>query len=183
MPTAAYMCLMNAVHPAQSAPNNRINTTVAAFSGGFIAVLAVAAYLDRSIRLLHFFESFPYLIAAALCLQNRKSGYALGIAAGAFWLLMGAVLTTFVWNGFQSLVTTLTTRHLDRPDTLIAVPAAISAVGLVIAAVWGYARLLHKKWSDVMVFASAMVLVTAWFVGIFAIFAPRYLDMFKRLAF
>jgi hypothetical protein len=41
---------------------------------------------DSSIRILHAFEALPYGLAAVLCLRQRKLGYLLGAASGAFWL-------------------------------------------------------------------------------------------------
>src|SRR4029077_8115527 len=64
----------------------------------FIAVLGVAAYWDRSIRALHFWESLLYCATAILCLRQIKFGYALGVASGAFWLWMAGFLTTFIRN-------------------------------------------------------------------------------------
>jgi hypothetical protein len=157
------------------------NAAIAAFSGIFIAVLAVAAYWDRTIRLLHLFESLPYLIAAFLCLRNRKSGYILAFAAGVFWLWTAGTLTTFVRNGFERLAMLVTTGHVDRPDILIAVSAAISTAGLVVFGIWSYWRLPDKQWRDLGTFTLALALVATWFVGIFALFAPRYLGMFRRL--
>ena len=144
-------------------------------------MLALSAYWDSSIRILHLFESVPYLAAAALSWRHRKSGYALAFAAGAFWLWMAGTLTTFVCNGFERLVMLATTGHVDRPDILIAAPAAVTTAGLALAALWGYTRLPNKKWRDLVLFVSALLLVVGWFVGIFALFAPRYLGMFRRL--
>ena len=174
---------MNAVAPIRPplARTRNANIAISVFSGGFILVLALAAYWDRSIRLLHFVESFPYLLAAALCLCNRKPGYALGFSAGAFWLWTASALTTFVRNGFERLVMLITTGHVDRPDILIAVPAAITTGGLALCCLWGYTLLPDKKRRDLGLFASALLLVAAWFIGIFALFAPQYLAMFKRL--
>jgi hypothetical protein len=159
----------------------KTNIALSVFAGGFVLVLALAAYWDRSIRLLHLVESVPYLLAAALCLRNRKSGYALGFAAGGFWLWIAVALTTFVRNGFERLAMLITAGHVDRPDSLIAVPAAVTTGGLALCALWGYARLPDKKWRDLGLFVSALLLVAAWFIGIFALLAPQYLEMFKRL--
>ena len=157
------------------------NIPIAFLSFVFVAVLAVAAYWDRTIRLLHLFESLPYLVAATLCLRNRMSGYILAFASGAFWLWTAGTLTTFVGNGFERLAVLVTTGRLDRPDILIAVPAAISTAGLVVFGLWSYWRLPDKQWRDLGTFTLALALVTGWFVGIFALFAPRYLGMFRRL--
>ena len=80
-----------------------IDVAAAVSAAVFIAVLAVTAYWDPSIRVLHVFESLPYLLAAVLCLRQSKLGYALGFVSGAFWLWTGGLLTTFIRNGFERL--------------------------------------------------------------------------------
>jgi hypothetical protein len=81
---------------------NRIDVIAAICAAAFIAVLAVSAYWDRGIRVLHVFESLPYLLAAVLCLRRKKLGYALGVASGVFWLWTAGFLTTFIRNGFEA---------------------------------------------------------------------------------
>ncbi len=99
-----------------------------------------AAYWDPTIRLLHLFESLPYLVAAVLCLRQQKFGYMLGAAGGAFWLWTAGTLTTFIRNGFERVAMVLRTGHVDRPDILIAAPAACATGGLVLFSLWDYSR-------------------------------------------
>ena len=146
-----------------------------------MVVLAIAAYWDRSIRILHLFEAVPYGVAAVLCLRQSKLGYAVGFVSGVFWLWMGAFLTTFVWNGFQRVEMLIRTGSVDRPDVLIAAPAAIATASLALASAIGYARLPDKRWRDLIVIASAVAIVPAYFLAIFAAFTPQYLQMFRRL--
>ncbi|HYS54028.1 MAG TPA: hypothetical protein VER58_09740 [Thermoanaerobaculia bacterium] len=140
----------------------------------FVAVLGVSAVFDRSIRMLHTFESIPYLAAAILSLRHNKFGYALGTVSGAFWILMAGFRTTFIRNGFQLLFA----GKFDRPDILIAVPAAIAAGGLAIFSAVAYARSANKSWRDAGAFAAALFAVPIFFLLIFAEFAPRYLPLF-----
>jgi len=173
---------MKATVPLRSAAaNTRLNIAIAFFSAGFVAVLALSPYWDRSIQVVHLFESFPYLIAGALCLWNRKSGYALAVAAGTFWLWTAGFLTTIVRNGFERLAMLATTGHVDRLGILLAVPAALMTGGLALTAFWGYLRLPEKRLRDLALFVSAFIIVGAWFLGIFALFAPQYLGIFRRL--
>lgn len=144
-------------------------------------ILAIAAYWDPTIRILHAVEALPYLAAAALCLQRRKPGYVLGVASGAFWLWIAGTLTTFIRNGFERASMLLRTGHVDRLDVLIAAPAACATGGLVAFSLWGYFRLRTRSWTDIWLFLIAFVGVAAFFLGIFAAFAPRYLGMFKPL--
>ena len=160
---------------------NKTDIAAAFCSLMFVGVLAIAAYWDSTIRILHVFESLPYLLVAVLCLRQSKLGYALGIVSGAFWLWMAGFLTTFVRNGFERLDILFRTGSIDRPDILIAVPAAVATTGLVVLSGVGYARLCNKSWRDVTPFAGAIVNVPAFFIGIFAAFAPQYLAMFKGI--
>lgn len=161
--------------------SNRIDLAAAICAAGFIVVLAVAAYWDPSIRVLHVFEALPYLLAATLCLRRNPFGYALGFAGGVFWLLMGGLASTFIRNGFERLEMLLRTGAVDRPDVLIAVPAAVATAGLALCSIAGYARLPNKSWRDVMALGVAMVGVPAFYAGIFAVFKPQYLGLFSRL--
>src|SRR4029079_11612391 len=102
-------------------------------------------------------------------------------AGGAFWMWTAGTLTTFVRNGFERLGMLLRTGRVDRPDVLIAAPAACATAGLVIFCVWGYLRLRNRSWSDVALFVGTLVLVAGFFIVIFAAFAPQFLGMFKRL--
>ncbi len=160
---------------------NTIDALAALCATVFIVVLGIAAYWDRTIRVLHVFESLPYVVAAALCLRQRKFGYMLGAAAGTFWLWTAGTLTTFVRNGFERALMLFRTGHMDRPDIFIAVPAAFATGGLAIFSLWGYARLRNKSWSDLVLFVAATGLVAGFFVAIFAAFAPRYLGMFRHI--
>lgn len=147
----------------------------------FIVVLAVAAYRDQTIRTLHVFESLPYLVAAVLCLRQSKLGYALGIVSGAFWLWMAGFLTTLVRNGFERLDILVRTGSSDRPDVLIAAPAAVAMTGLVPSSGVGDVRLRNRSRRDVTPFAAAIVSVPVFFLDIFTAFAAQYLAMFKGI--
>jgi len=160
---------------------NKTDVAAAICAAAFVVVLLVSAYWDRSIRVLHVFESLPYIAAAILCLRRSKVGYALGAASGASWLWMAGFLTTFIRNGFQRLFMLYHRGGVDRLDLLIAVPAAIATGGLLLFSVAGYARLSHKSWRDLGLLAAALVGVLLFFILIFAAFAPRYLAMFQRL--
>src|SRR4051794_17092549 len=111
---------MNTPANASRRPGHAIDSLAAGCAAAFIVVLGMAAYWDRTIRVLHVFESLPFIVAALLCLRRHKFGYILGAASGAFWLWMAGTLTTFVRNGFEHVVILLRTGHVDRPDILIA---------------------------------------------------------------
>ena len=152
----------------------------AACAIGFIVVLAISAYWDPSIRVLHVFEAIPYGIAAVLCLRQSKTGYMLGVASGSFWLWMAGTLTTFVRNGFERVAMLIQTGHVDRWDQFIAAPAAVTTAGLALCSLWGYVRLGFKSARDVVLFVAALVAVAGYFIGLIWLLAPQYFGMFTR---
>jgi len=147
----------------------------------FVVVLAVAAYWDPTIRVLHAVEALPYLAAALLCLRRIRFGYPLGAVSGAFWLWTASFLTSFVRNGFERLAMLMRTGHVDRPDILIAAPGAIACGGLLLFSLLGYVLTPAKSARDAALLGLAVVLVPGFFVAIFAAFAPQYLGMFQHL--
>jgi len=161
---------------------NGIDVAAALCAAAFIVVLAIAAYWDPSIRVLHVFEAFPYLLAAILCLRHASSGYALGVVSGCFWLWTAGCRTTFVRNGFEQFGEFLRTGTVHRADILIAAPAALATAGLVIFSAVGYARIPNKSSRDLGRLALAVVTVPLFFLLIFAVFAPRYLALFPFLS-
>lgn len=159
----------------------KTDVAVAVCAIAFVAVLVVSAIGDRSIRALHVFESVPYVLAAVLAMRRVRTGYALGLVGGAFWLWTAGFLTSFVRNGFERLDMLVRSGAVDRPDILLAVPAAVATAGLAVASAIAYAQLPGKRWRDIAVLATTLVLVPAYFIAIFAIFTPQYLEIYRRL--
>ena len=158
-----------------------VDRGIALASAAFIAILAIAAYWDPTIRVLHVFEAIPYVAAPVLCVrQHKRAGYMLAFGAGAFWLWSAGTLTTFVRGGFQRVAMLLRTGTVDRWDVFIAAPAAFATGALILLSVWGYSRMRLRKWRDIAGFAAAFVGVGAYFILLFWALAPQYLQMFKR---
>jgi hypothetical protein len=153
----------------------------AACAALFVAILALSAYWDPTIRTLHVFEAVPYVLAGVLCLRQSTFGYALAAASGAFWLWCAGFLTTFIRNGFERLGALVRTGSVDRLDVLISVPAALATAGLVVFSIVSYVRLRNKSWRDLGVTAIAFAAVPIFFLAIFKAFAPRYLAMFNGI--
>jgi hypothetical protein len=147
----------------------------------FVAILAISAYWDPSIRMLHLFEAIPYLAAGWLCVRRVKMGYLLAIAGGLFWLWVAGTRTTFVREGFRFAMRLLQTGRLERPDILIAAPAALATGGMVLFGLWGYARVRNKSVADVGLLIAAFVGMTGYFIAICAVFAPRFLQLFAGI--
>jgi hypothetical protein len=158
-----------------------IQRAIALSSALFIAMLAVSAWFDSSIRWLHVFEALPYAAAPWLCRTKPKFGFILSFAAGIFWIWTAGFLTRFVRGGFERLITLVQTGHVDRPDILLAVPAFLGTLGMAVFALIGYSRLENKKPKDFLVFLGAFIGILIFFIAISAAFTPRFLEIFDRL--
>jgi hypothetical protein len=158
-----------------------VDLLVAMSAFAFVVVLAISAYWDPTIRMLHLFEAIPYLAAGWLCLRQIKAGYLLAIASGLFWLWVAGTRTTFVREGFVLAGRLLRTGHLERPDVLIAAPAAIVTAGMALFGLWGYARVRNKSVADLGLFVASLAFITGYFIAICAAFAPRFLRLFAGI--
>jgi hypothetical protein len=158
-----------------------LDWTIVAECLAFILILAVSAYWEPDIRLLHFFQAFIYVAVIGLSLQHNRWGYFIGISIAAFWNAANIFATTFLRAGLSQLGELLTTGHVSRPDLFIAVPAALTHFLLILCCLWAYARFDKKQWSDIPVFLTSAVVSIGYFAAIIALLQPRYLPIFKRL--
>jgi len=147
----------------------------------FILLLGVSAYWEPDIRWLHFFQAWMYVATIVLALRGNRWGYFIGISAAGLWDYTNIFATTFFWNGLEHLSEWIHTGHLTRPDLLIAVPAWLSNLLVVIGCAWAYARLPVKSLRDAANLLISFVLTTGFFALDMAIFQPRYLGLFPRL--
>src|SRR6266850_5177625 len=72
--------------PTRPRTGDAVSSGIVAATVLFLVILAVSAFWDPTIRVLHLFEALLYAGVAALCIRRMKIGYALGVASGAFWL-------------------------------------------------------------------------------------------------
>jgi len=147
----------------------------------FILVLGISAFWEADIRWLHFFQAWMYIAAIALGCRRNRWGYLIGISAAGFWDYANIFVTTFFFNGLEQIQLWIHTRHLARPDILIAVPAWFSNLTVIIGCVGGYFRLPRKPVSDVGRLLLAFALTTGFLALDMALFQPRYLGIFPRL--
>jgi hypothetical protein len=70
---------------------------------------------------------------------------------------------------------------LARPELLIAVPAWLANVLVVIGSVWAYAQVPRTKLIDFAKFLVTFAVTTGFFAVDMALFQPRYLPFFRRL--
>ena len=123
-------------------------------------MLFVSAIWDPSIRWLHFFQAWMYLVAAWWSLRRSVWGYFIGLSAAGLWAYSNLFVTTFFVNGLQQLSLWIRSGHLARPDLLIAVPAWLANLLVVIGCGWGYLQLRRKNIGDLARLAIAFVLTT-----------------------
>jgi hypothetical protein len=146
----------------------------------FIFILAFSAYFEADIRWLHFFQAWMYIVTIALCLQRNRWGYFIGISAAGFWDYINLCVTTFFPNGLHWLRASLATGQIQHMDQIIAVPAWIGNLLVIVGCVWAYRRLSDKNLRDWVRFVFAFILTTAFFAADIFIFQPRYLPLFRE---
>ena len=147
----------------------------------FIVILFLSAWWDPSIRWLHFFQAWLYVATLVLALRRDKWGYFLGIATAAFWAYGALFLNGFFQAGRAQLVLLLETGTPPQPGLIIAVPAVLANLTLVVCCLWGYFRLPARRMSDAGLFAVSAAVSLGFFALDMAIFQPRYLVMFGRI--
>jgi hypothetical protein len=148
---------------------------------GFILVLAISAYWEADIRWLHFFQAWMYIATIALGLRGNRWGYFIGASAAGLWNYSTIFANTFLFSGLEQLSRWIHTGELARPDLLIAVPAWLSNLLVIIGCMWGYSRLAKKPFGDAGRFLVCFALTTGFFALDMALFQPRYLALFGRL--
>lgn len=144
-------------------------------------MLLISAVWDPSIRWLHFFQSWMYIAAIWLSLRKNRWGYFIGFSAAGLWAYANLLVNTFFVNGLQQLALWIHTGHLNRPDLLMAIPAWLSNVLVVIGSAWAYSQLERKKTADFAKFVLSFALTIGFFALDMVLFQPRYLPLFRAL--
>ena len=150
-------------------------------SGCFIFALWLSAYLDPSIRWLHFFQAWMYLVTLGLSLRQVRWGYFIGLSAAVFWDYANLFVTTFFISGLHWLGTWVNTGQLQHLDQIVAVPAWIGNFLVIVGCVWGYTQATEKTPTDIARFIVTFVLTTAFFAIDIALCQPRYLPLFRAI--
>ena len=145
----------------------------------FVFILWLSAFYAADIRWLHFFQAWMYIAAVALSLRENRWGYFIGFSAAALWDYINLCVTTFLASGVHWLVVSICSAQLQRIDQVVAVPAWIGNLLVVIGCVWGYIRLREKSWYDLLGLAVAFIATTGFFALAIAVCQPRYLPLFR----
>jgi len=147
----------------------------------FIFALWLSAYLDPTIRRLHFFQAWMYVAVVVLAFRQIRWGYFIGLSAAAFWDYCNLFVTTFFISGLHWLGSWMSSGQLQRLDQIVAVPAWVGNLLIIIGSVWGYVRSKETSPTDIARLLVAFVLTTGFFAMIIALCQPRYLPLFQAI--
>src|SRR5437588_5153149 len=130
----------------------------------FISALAVSAYFEPAIRVLHTFQALIYVAVIAGALRHQKWAYGVGISIAAFWNYVNLFVNTFIRNGVEALATVISGGHVTNPGTIIAIPAALGHFGMIVFCLWAYFRLRNKRWTtDIGILLGCGVVAVGYF--------------------
>ncbi len=147
----------------------------------FIFALAVSAYFEPAIRVLHTFQAFIYLAVIAGALPHQKWAYGAGISIAAFWNYINLFVNTFIRNGVETLGVIISGGHVANPGTIIAIPAALGHFGMIAFCLWAYLRLRDRRLTDIGILLGSGAVAIGYFAVIIAIFGPQYLPLFRKV--
>jgi hypothetical protein len=145
----------------------------------FIFALWLSAYLEPDIRWLHFCQAWMYLATIALTLAGNRWGYFIGASAAAFWNYVTMFVNTFLKSGLHWLGAWISTGHLERLDQVVAVPAWVGNLLVLVGCVWSYIQISDKRSRDIGAATLSFALTTAFFAMAMAVCQPRYLPLFR----
>ena len=102
----------------------------------FIFALAVSAYFEPPIRVLHTLQALIYVAVIGGALWHQKWAYGVGIGIAAFWNYVNLFVNTFIRNGVETLGIVISGGHVTNPGTIIAIPAALGHFGMIAFCFW-----------------------------------------------
>jgi uncharacterized membrane protein len=161
-------------------PHTKLDWAIVVSCLLFIFALAVSAYFESAIRVLHTFQAFIYLAVIAGALRHQKWAYGAGISIAAFWNYINLFVNTFIRNGVETLGAIMSGGHVANPGTIIAIPAALGHFGMIAFCLWAYLRLRSKRLTDISILLGSGAIAIGYFAAIIAIFGPQYLPLFRK---
>jgi len=116
-----------------------------------------------------------------LALRQNRWGYFIGISVAGFWDYLNVFVTTFFRSGLHWLSQSLASGHIRHPDQMIAVPAWIGNLLIVIGCLWAYFRMSKKSLADLWRVAAAFMGTLGFLMADIALCQPRYLPVFRSM--
>jgi len=159
----------------------KLDWAIVASSLLFMIALAVSAYFEPPIRILHTLQALIYVAVIVGALRHQKWAYGVGISIAAFWNYVNLFVNTFIRNGVETLGVVISGGPVANPGTIIAVPAALGHFGMISCCLWAYLRLRNKRWTDVGILLGSGAVAIGYFATIIAIFGPQYLPLLRKV--
>lgn len=157
-----------------------IGVFVLAGAGFFGFALFLSAVFDPAIRVLHLLQALIYVGVVVLTRRDSAWGFGAGFLISVFWNYTNLFVTSFISAGLQVLAHLVRTGHLERPDLLVAVVAALGHVLLIIACLAGFLRTRPRATQWVQ-FAAGGALAVVYLVGIILTTGPQYIPVLERI--
>src|SRR5437879_10707361 len=111
----------------------------------FIFALAVSAYFEPPIRVLHTLQALIYVAVIGGALWHQKWAYGIGIGIAAFWNYVNLFVNTFIRNGVEKLGIVISGGHVTNPGTIIGIPAPLGHCGMIGFCFWACLRLRNRR--------------------------------------
>jgi hypothetical protein len=118
--------------------------------GLFLTALAISAFLEPQLRVLHAFQSLIYVAVVVLVRRNSPWGFGIGAIMAAAWNCLNLFVTHLMQTGMALLLSLIRTGHMGQPVTLMVAIGGIGHFLLLIACVIDFLALRPgiRQWAQ-----------------------------------
>lgn len=155
--------------PHSSYADSWINGMIAVGSAMFVFGLAVSAAFAPEWRVLHLLQALIYVALVVLTRRKNPAGFGAGLAVALFWNLL--LLTTAGHDILQEVRNLALTGRPQHPDLLLSTFAGCGHLLIIIACIFGFARMrpAARQWAALGV---GSVVGLTYLLAIVFIFGP-----------
>ena len=145
----------------------------------FIGVLALSAYVEHDVLVLHVLQAVIYVAVIWLSLQHNKWGYAIGISIAFIWDFYNR-FTGFVFRaGFRQWSLLFHGRAVTNIVQFSAPIGWFDHLLLIALLSMAYVRLNERRWSDALRMLAALVGTFVYFATIIALTWPQFIPRLR----
>ena len=128
--------------------------------GLFLTALAISAFLEPRLRVLHSFQSLIYVAVVVLARRNSPWGFGIGAIMAAALNCLNLFVTHLMQTGMALLLSLIRTGHIGQPVTLMVAIGGIGHFLLLIACVIDFLELRPgiRQWGQF--FAGGLLAIT-----------------------